>query len=448
MKNMTEGNVTKNVLLFAMPILLGNIFQQLYNTADTVIVGRFSGKMALAAVGAAGPVMNILLFFIVGLSLGAAILMSEFFGAEDIEKLKKELATAIAAGSILVFFLSVGAWIFVHSVLQLTKTPVEIIGDSEIYLKIIATGLIFSFLYNILSAAMRAVGDSQSPLVILIISACINVVLDIYLVKEHSMGVQGVAYATVISQVVSVVLCIGNIYFKIPELRIGLKDIGIDFQLLKKTTGYSLSYAIQQTVIFLGIIFVQGAVNPLGIDSIAAFNAGSKIDGFILSPSDSTGAALTTFISQNRGAGKYDRIIKGFISAIITSLIYCTFTAVVIFIFAKVFIGLFVELKETETILLGVKYLRTMAVFYILTAFCNTLQGFFRGMGRMDVTLIATIIQIPIRVILSYLLNPYMGISGVAVAMGIGWIFMMGYEGYKYLKYKKAIVGGEYGASI
>lgn len=448
MRNMTEGNVTKNILLFAMPILLGNIFQQLYNTADTVIVGRFSGKMALAAVGAAGPVMNILLFFIVGLSLGAAILMSEFFGAKDIEKLKRELATAVAAGGILVFFLSVGAWFVVRLILRLTKTPAEIIVDSEIYLKIVAAGLIFSFLYNILSAAMRAVGDSKSPLVILIISACINVVLDIFLVKECGMGVRGVAYATVISQMISAALCIGNIYFKIPELRIEIKDIGIDFQLLKKTTGYSLSYAIQQTVIFLGIIFVQGAVNPLGIDSIAAFNSGSRIDGFILSPSDSAGAALTTFISQNRGAGKYERIIKGFESALIISFIYCIFTAAVIFIFSKTFIGLFIERKEVETILIGVKYLRTIAAFYILTAFCNTLQGFFRGMGRMDVTLIATIIQIPIRVVLSYLLTQYMGIAGVAVAMGTGWIFMMSYEGYKYLKYKKAMTGGEYGASI
>lgn len=447
MRNMTEGNVTKNVLLFALPILLGNIFQQLYNTADTVIVGRFSGKMALAAVGAAGPVMNILLFFIVGLSLGAAILMSEFFGAREIEKLKKELATAIGAGSILVVFLSLGGWFFASKILKLTKIPIEIIGDSEAYLKIIAVGLIFSFFYNILSAAMRAVGDSKSPLVILIVSACINIVLDIFLVKEHRMGVQGAAYATVISQMISVILCILNIYFKIPQLKIGIKDIGIDFHLLKRTTGYSLSYAIQQTVIFLGIIFVQGAVNPLGIDSIAAFNSGSRIDGFILSPSDSLGAALTTFISQNRGAGKKERITKGFESAITASFIYCIVTATVIFIFAEKFIGLFVEIKERETILLGVKYLKVIAGFYILTAFCNTLQGFFRGMGRMDVTLVATIIQIPIRVVLSYVLTPYMGISGVAVAMGTGWIFMMSYEGYKYLKYKKS-VGEGYGTSI
>lgn len=436
MKKMTEGNVTKNIFFFTIPIFLGNIFQQMYNTADAVIVGRFSGKEALAAVGTAGPIMNILIFFVVGFSLGSAILMAEFYGAEDIEKLKKEIATTIKAGAVFIFLLSVVALFSVKYILILMNTPIEIMEMAEGYLRIIIIGLIFSFLYNILSAEMRAVGDSKTPLGILVIAVVLNIGLDIYFIKNLGMGVKGAAYATVISQIVAVVISLLNIYFRMPVLRLTLKEFVIDLTLLKKTMSYSLSYAVQQTIIFTGAVFVQGAVNPLGIDSIAAFNSGSRIDGFILTPGDSMGAALTTFISQNRGAGKDERIFKGFKSALTMSLLYCVATAVLIFIFSGSIMKIFIESSETEAIFLGKTYLKTIAFFYILTALCNTLQGFFRGFGRMDVTLIATFIQIPIRVVLSYMLTKYMGISGVAVGMGIGWIFMASYEGYLYMRYR------------
>lgn len=436
MKKMTEGNVTKNIFFFTIPIFLGNIFQQMYNTADAVIVGRFSGKEALAAVGTAGPIMNILIFFVVGFSLGSAILMAEFYGAEDIEKLKKEIATTIKAGAVFIFLLSAVALFSIKYILILMNTPIEIMEMAEGYLRIIIIGLIFSFLYNILSAEMRAVGDSKTPLGILVIAVVLNIELDIYFIKNLGMGVKGAAYATVISQIVAVVISLLNIYFRMPVLRLTLKEFVIDLTLLKKTMSYSLSYAVQQTIIFTGAVFVQGAVNPLGIDSIAAFNSGSRIDGFILTPGDSMGAALTTFISQNRGAGKDERIFKGFKSALTMSLLYCVATAILIFIFSGSIMKIFIESSETEAIFLGRTYLKTIAFFYILTALCNTLQGFFRGFGRMDVTLIATFIQIPIRVVLSYMLTKYMGISGVAVGMGIGWIFMASYEGYLYMRYR------------
>lgn len=436
MKKMTEGNVTKNIFFFTIPIFLGNIFQQMYNTADAVIVGRFSGKEALAAVGTAGPIMNILIFFVVGFSLGSAILMAEFYGAEDIEKLKKEIATTIKAGAVFIFLLSAVALFSVKYILILMNTPIEIMEMAEGYLRIIIIGLIFSFLYNILSAEMRAVGDSKTPLGILVVAVVLNIGLDIYFIKNLGMGVKGVAYATVISQIVAVVISLLNIYFRMPVLRLTLKEFVIDLTLLKKTMSYSLSYAVQQTIIFTGAVFVQGAVNPLGIDSIAAFNSGSRIDGFILTPGDSMGAALTTFISQNRGAGKDERIFKGFKSALTMSLLYCVATAILIFIFSDSIMKIFIESSEIEAIFLGRTYLKTIAFFYILTALCNTLQGFFRGFGRMDVTLIATFIQIPIRVVLSYMLTKYMGISGVAVGMGIGWIFMASYEGYLYMRYR------------
>lgn len=362
--------------------------------------------------------------------------MAEFYGAEDIEKLKKEIATTIKAGAVFIFLLSAVALFSIKYILILMNTPIEIMEMAEGYLRIIIIGLIFSFLYNILSAEMRAVGDSKTPLEILVIAVVLNIGLDIYFIKNLGMGVKGAAYATVISQIVAVVISLLNIYFRMPVLRLTLKEFVIDLTLLKKTMSYSLSYAVQQTIIFTGAVFVQGAVNPLGIDSIAAFNSGSRIDGFILTPGDSMGAALTTFISQNRGAGKDERIFKGFKSALTMSLLYCVATAILIFIFSGSIMKIFIESSETEAIFLGRTYLKTIAFFYILTALCNTLQGFFRGFGRMDVTLIATFIQIPIRVVLSYMLTKYMGISGVAVGMGIGWIFMASYEGYLYMRYR------------
>lgn len=436
MKKMTEGNVAKNIFFFAIPIFLGNIFQQMYNAADAVIVGKFSGKEALAAVGTAGPIMNILIFFVIGFSLGSAILMAEFYGSGDIEKLKKEIATTIKAGIIFIFLLSIIALFSAKYILILMKTPPEIMKMAEDYLQIIIAGLVFSFLYNILSAEMRAIGDSKTPLIILIISVILNIGLDIYFIKELKLGVKGAAYATVISQIAAVIISILDIYYKMPVLRLKVREFTIDLILLKKTMSYSLSYAIQQTVIFTGAVFVQGAVNPLGIDSIAAFNSGCRIDGFILTPGDSMGAALTTFISQNRGAGKNERIFQGFKSALTMSLLYCVITAIFIFIFSESIMKIFIDSSEIKTIFLGKMYLRTIAFFYILTAICNTLQGFFRGLGRMDVTLAATFIQIPIRIILSYILTRYMGISGVAVGMGIGWIFMAVYETYLYMGYR------------
>lgn len=256
MKKMTEGNVTK-YFFFTIPIFLGNIFQQMYNTADAVIVGRFSGKEALAAVGTAGPIMNILIFFVVGFSLGSAILMAEFYGAEDIEKLKKEIATTIKAGAVFIFLLSAVALFSVKYILILMNTPIEIMEMAEGYLRIIIIGLIFSFLYNILSAEMRAVGDSKTPLGILVIAVVLNIGLDIYFIKNLGMGVKGAAYATVISQIAAVVISLLNIYFRMPVLRLTLKEFVIDLTLLKKTMSYSLSYAVQQTIIFTGAVFVQ-----------------------------------------------------------------------------------------------------------------------------------------------------------------------------------------------
>ncbi len=435
MQNMTEGNVTKQMVWFSMPLLFGNVLQQLYSAAAVVIVGNFAGKMALAAVGTAAPIMNILTFLMVGITMGVSILMSEFFGASEYEKLKQEEVTSILSGLLFTICLSIITFFLIKPLLLLIKTPDEIIPQAVAYLEIIVVGLIFTFLYNILSSSLSSIGDSKTPLFFLIISSILNISLGITLVRDFGMGVRGVAYATVIAQAVSAVLCAAYIYWKVPVLRFHIRDLKINFTLLTQTASYSSVSAIQQTFLYVGIFILQGAVNPLGVDAIAAYNAVTRIDGFILAPTGSLAIALTTFISQNRGAKKTERIHQGMKASVGIGAIYCIVLTVFVFFFAQTLMKFFLDSGEINAIELGVKYLKIMAVFYILPAFCDSFQGFFRGLGRMDITLYATIVQIPIRVILSYILVEYFNVAAVAIGVTLGWICMIGYEAYEYRRY-------------
>lgn len=435
MHNLTEGNVTRCMVSFSIPLLFGNALQQLYSAAAAVIVGNYAGKTALAAVGTAAPIMNILMFLMVGITMGSSILMSEFFGAAEHEKVRQEEVTSILSGLIFTIVLSVAMIFLIKPLLILIKTPAEIMPQAEAYLEIIITGLVFSFLYNILSSSLRSIGDSATPLFFLIFSAFINIGLGIVLVKDFGLGVCGAAYATVISQAVSALLCMGYIYWKVPILRFHVRDLKINFPLLAQTASYSSVSAIQQTFLYVGIFILQGAVNPLGVDAIAAYNAVTRIDGFILAPTDSLALALTTFISQNRGAGKLDRIRQGMKSSVVIGLSYCGMLAVSVFFSAQTLMTFFLDSGEVSAIEVGIKYLKIMAAFYILPAFCNSFQGFFRGLGRMDITLFATIIQIPVRVIFAYMLVEHLGLAAVAVGVTVGWICMIAYEAHQYRQY-------------
>ena len=435
MHNLTEGNVTRCMVSFSIPLLFGNVLQQLYSAAAAVIVGNFAGKAALAAVGTAAPIMNILMFLMVGITMGSSILMSEFFGAANYEKVKQEEVTSIVSGLLFTLVLSVAMIFLIKPLLLLIQTPAEIMPQAEAYLEIIIAGLVFSFLYNILSSSLRSIGDATTPLFFLIFSSFLNIGLGIVLVKNYGMGVCGAAYATVISQAVSAVLCMMYIYWKVPILRFHVRDLKINVPLLAQTANYSSVSAIQQTFLYVGIFILQGAVNPLGVDAIAAYNAVTRIDGFILAPTDSLALALTTFISQNRGAKKIERIRQGMKSSIIIGLSYCAVVAVAVFFSAQNLMLFFLDSGEVSAIEVGVKYLKIMAVFYILPAFCNSFQGFFRGLGRMDITLYATIIQIPVRVILAYMLVEYVGLSAAAIGVAVGWVCMIGYEAHQYRQY-------------
>ncbi|QQO09567.1 MATE family efflux transporter [Breznakiella homolactica] len=442
MRDMTEGSIPGHMMRFTVPLLLSNVFQQLYNAADTVIVGRYLGKEALAAVGSAGAVMNILFFLIFGISMGASVIIAQYYGARRIALVKKEMGTACTAGMLFTVFIIILSFSSADWVQRTIKTPDEILPQAVQYLRIIIGGLIFTFIYNMLSSAMRALGDANAPVIFLILSSGLNIILDLIFIRSFGMGTSGAAWATVISQAAAAILCVIHIRRKVPALRLAGQDFTVDPRLLRQTIRFSGVYAVQQCVLYSGVLLVQGTVNSLGIDAMAAYNAGTKIDNFFLMPGDSLAAALSTFAAQNTGAGNTKRIKAGLGYTIGIGLGFCGILALLLLLTAPRMMGLFLDSSDSAVILLGTSYLRMMAVLYPLTALCNSFQGFFRGIGNMKVTLIATLLQIPIRVVLSAILVHRFALNAVPVAAGIGWIAMILYEFYEYNRYRKSISSG------
>ena len=275
---MTTGKTAKHLIKFAIPLVLGNIFQLTYNAVDSIIVGRFVGKDALASVGTANPIMNIITFFIIGICLGSSVLMSEFYGKGDLKTFKQEVSTAMIAGLLFTVSILFVCVIFARPLLMLIRTPNEILEEAAGYLRILFSGLLFIFLYNFYSSTLRSIGDTKTPLLFLIISSSLNVLFDLLFVVGFRMGVRGAALATILAQGICVLLCIGYVKKKIPLLHFSKNDIVFKKDLLKKTLSYSFVTAMQQSCLYIGKVLVQSAVNPLGVDTIASFNAVNRID--------------------------------------------------------------------------------------------------------------------------------------------------------------------------
>ncbi len=426
--NMTQGSIAKSLIGFALPMILGNLFQMTYNAVDSIIVGRYVGTEAVAAVGAANPIMNVVIFFIGGICMGASVLMSNYYGAQDFSRLKREVSTTLLAGAAFTLVVTVLCFLLAKPVLWLIQTPAEIIDHSAGYLRIVFSGLIFTYLYNFFSNTLRSIGDSRTPLLFLILSSVLNVGLDLLLVMGMNLEVRGAAIATVVSQAVSSLLCLLYINRRIPLLQFRREEFVLDRGMLWETVSYSWVTALQQTCIYLGKLVVQGAVNPLGVGSIAAFNAVSRVDDFAITPMQSVGSAMTTFVAQNRGAGDDKRILRGFWTGMGLQTLYWAVACGVIYFGAGPLMHLFVPESGEAVIELGILYLHGMAFYYLLAGLNNGLQGYFRGMGRLAITLISTLLQIVFRVIFSYWLAPVSGIAGIASACMIGWVLMLLYE--------------------
>ena len=437
MKDLTHGSIAPQLIRFSIPLILGNLFQLTYNAVDSIIVGKFAGTEALAAVGTANPVMNIIILGVTGICIGASVLMSEFYGAGRYEELKKEISTTLLFGCYFSLAVVALGLLFSGWILALFGVPEEILGAASLYLRIIFVGMPFTYLYNAVSSAMRSVGDSKTPIKFLALASILNGCLDLVFVGAFHMGVMGAALATVIAEGTSAVLCIVYVYRKVPLLQIRRGDLYMDRPLLKKTLQHGSITALQQSCQPVGKLLIQGVINPLGVDAIAAFNAVNRVDDFAFTPEQSISHGMMTFVAQNRGAGKKDRVRKGFRTGLTIEFCYWILICLLILTLRRPIMGLFVSGEETGMVNLGVQYLGLMAFFYILPAFTNGMQGFFRGMGNMKITLISTLIQISFRVIFVYILVPIIGMKGVAYASMIGWCLMLLYEIPYYFHFKR-----------
>ena len=429
MTDMTVGRPRTHLWRYALPLLLGNWLQLSYNAVDSIIAGRFIGRDALAAEGIAGPVMNLVILAITGLCIGSGILMSESFGAKDYTRLRKTLANTLVLGAAMCLAAAALGIGLTPWILQWLTVPEEIRAITGTYLRITFLGAPFTFCYNALAAALKSVGDSKTPLKFLAFSAIVNALLDLWFLGVLGYGIVCSAATTVFAEGLCAALAVGYLLRRVPELCPGKGQWRPDRALLGRIVAYGGPSALQQTIQPVCKVLIQGQVNALGINSIAAFNAVTRADDFACIPEQSISSAISTYIAQNRGAGKPERIRTGFRAGIRLEVGYWVLIGTVVALFRRPMVGLFVTGEGTqEVIALGSQYLGYMAVFYLWPALTNGVQGFFRGMGKVYTTMLGTLIQACIRTVCTYLLAPRMGISGVAVACAVGWSAMLLFE--------------------
>lgn len=420
-KDLTKGPVLKTMFLFALPMILGNLLQQCYNIADTLIVGRVLGSNALAAVGSSFTLMTFITSVLLGLCMGSGALFSIKFGQRDEKGFQNSVHGAFFLISVVTVILNALVFLFIDEILIFLQVPSDTIALMREYLVVIFWGIAATFLYNFFSCLLRSVGNSVVPLIYLGISAVLNIGLDLLFVAIFKFGVAGAAWATVISQYVSGIGIGIYALLKYPFLR---KKFSFTFNSVKEVAGFSFLTCVQQSVMNFGILMVQGLVNSFGSVVMAAFAAAVKIDAFAYMPVQDFGNAFSTFIAQNYGAKKNDRIKSGIKTALISVTVFCIIVSLCIFIFAPQLMGLFIDYSEIDIISCGVDYLRIEGAFYIGIGVLFLLYGLFRAIGKPGMSVVLTVISLGSRVVLAYGLSaiPQIGVFGIWWSVPIGWI--------------------------
>ena len=438
-RDLTKGNITKTMLLFALPMIAGNILQQFYNIADTFIVGKFLGADALAAVGSSYALMIFLTSILLGLCMGSGALFSIRFGERNEEKLKSSIFVSFFLILAVTAVINIFSFVFIDKIINFMRIPENIFKITKDYLWIIFFGIGFTFLYNFFASLLRALGNSVVPLIFLTISAITNIVLDLWFVIGLDLGVKGAGGATVIAQGISGVGIAIYTYYKFLWIFSGFSKKFFSKNILKEISQYSFLTCMQQSIMNLGILMVQGLVNSFGTVIMAAFTVAVKIDSFAYMPVQDFGNSFSTFIAQNYGAGESKRIKEGIKNAIKVSTLFCVFISGIVYIFAEKLMLIFVQPNEIEIIEEGIKYLRVEGVFYWGIGCLFLLYGFFRAIEKPGVSLILTIVSLGTRVVLSYSLAgiPVIGVKGIWWSIPIGWILADGVGFFYYLKNKK-----------
>lgn len=445
-QDLTTGNVTKSMLLFAGPMIIGNLLQQCYNIADTWIVGKYLGPNALGAVGSAFTLMTFLTSILIGLCMGTGSLCSFYYGKKDEQSMKNRMQIAfLLIGSISVG-LNVLVLLLLKPILYLLQIPDELLGMMQEYMQIIVMGMCFVFLYNYCSYLLRAIGNSIVPLCFLGVSVGLNIVLDLFFVVKIQWGIEGAAAATVIAQAAAGIGIAIYAWFREKGLRFHKSGFRFEKQAVVEILRFSFASSIQQSVMNFGILMIQGLVNSFGPGVMAAFAAAVKIDSFAYMPAQEFGNAFSLFISQNYGAGNHHRVRQGMKSAMKVSIFFCLVVSVLVFVLAKYLMLLFVKPTEMEIITIGMGYLRVEGAFYCGIGILFLLYGYYRGVNRPELSLALTIISLGTRVLLAYILAPIasIGVWGIWWAIPIGWC-LADIVGIGYMVYYTRKLEGPYG---
>ena len=424
MKNdLTKGPIMKTMFMFAIPMILGDLLQQCYNIADTIIVGKFLGTNALAAVGSSFSLMTLLTSIILGLAMGSGTIFSLRFGQKDEKALKEDILASFVLLLIVTIILNVLVYLGIDIIIKLLQTPNELVTMMKDYLLIIFSGLFAIFLYNYFSSLLRSLGNSFIPLVFLAISAILNIGLDIWFVAGLNLGVKGAAIATVIAQYVSGIGIMVYSFIFYPDLLILNGKVKIYKIRIKEIFNFSFLTCLQQSIMNLGILAVQGLVNSFGTVIMAAFAAAVKIDAFAYLPVQDFGNAFSIFIAQNYGAKENERINKGIKTALITTIIFSIMISLFVNIFAVNLMQCFIDASQIQVIQEGVNYLRIEGSFYFMIGILFLLYGLYRALKRPGMSVILTIFSLGTRVALAYLLAsiPQFGLNGIWWSIPIGW---------------------------
>lgn len=420
--NMTAGKPAKIILNFMIPICLGNLFQQVYNMADTIIVGRYVGTTALAAVGSTGNINFLILGFLMGLTAGLTVLTSQRFGAGDMDGMRKTVGSAILISAVASVLMTAVSMLSMRHLLVFMNTPDDMMQDAYTYIMIICGGITATVMYNLFAGILRALGNSKVPLYFLILSAMLNIVLDLVLILLFDMGVAGAAWATVISQGVSAVLCLLYIIKKVPLLKLTREDFRPQGMLIKNQLSVGLPMALQYSITAIGGLMVQSALNVFGSLHVAAFTAASKSEQLVGQVYVALGSAMATYSAQNVGAGRYDRVRQGFRSATIMSTLFSIAAGVIVFFFGYLITGLFVSGNLSEVAPLVDVYMKCTSLFFIPLAFVNLYRNGLQGMGYGIMPMTAGIAELAGRGLTAIVASRFGSYNGICMASPMAWV--------------------------
>ena len=421
-KDMTSGKPIKLIWNFTIPLLIGNLFQQLYNMADTFIVGRTIGVHALASVGSTGSIIFLILGFANGLTAGLAIPLAQRYGAKNYSGVKRSFYVSILISAVVAILLTILSMVFCRQILEIMQTPAEIIDGAYDYLMVIFAGIFSSMAFNLLSNIFRSIGDAKTPLYFLVIACIMNIILDVVFIAGFGMGVEGAGYATVLSQIFSALACILYIWKKIPILRLNSKDFVAESSDVKEHVRISFPMAFQSSIIAIGAIIIQITLNQLGATAVAAYTAAQKIDQVAILPMMSFGVTMATFVAQNYGAKKYDRIWRGVRDCIKLSLTFAISVGIILNLFSPIFIRAFVGVGHEEVVELGAIYFITNGTMYSLLSLLFIYRYTLQGVGKTFTPTVAGIMELCMRAFAAVVLSNLYGYTGATMANPLAWL--------------------------